>query len=102
MEALFHVPLSVWAVGALRRDDPKTPLYLLIYAVQTGVTTLTCLADMMSWTAVTDAEKVQLCGLYVPYLALGEWPLSSPFSGCKVFGRAGSYWPLSVVLNGLC
>ena len=55
-----------------RADDPLIPLHLLVFAVQTGVTTLTCVADMMSWTAVTRGEKWALGALYGPYLALGE------------------------------
>jgi len=90
MEALYHLPLSIWAVGALLRgtiqsnyfallrierltcrvDDPRVPIQLLIYAVQTAVTTATCIADYMSWTAFSTAEKAELGKLYVPYLAL--------------------------------
>lgn len=55
-----------------RADDPVVPLHLLVLAVQMGVTTLTCVADMMSWTAVTRGEKWALGALYGPYLALGE------------------------------
>lgn len=55
-----------------RVDDPVVDLHLLVFAVQTGVTTLTCVADMMSWAAVTRGEKWALGALYGPYLALGE------------------------------
>jgi len=45
------------------------PVHLLIYAVQTGVTTLTCVMDYVSWD-VPMKVKVDLGGLYGPYLAL--------------------------------
>lgn len=89
MELLYHTPLSVWAIGALLRgegdqhagslslqtdlfcaDDPRVPIHLLIYAVQTAVTTSTCIADYLSWTMISDVQKLELGKLYVPYLAL--------------------------------
>lgn len=73
MEALYHIPLSLWAVPALLRGDPLVPLHLLVWAVQTGVTTLTCLVEAMGWEGFTREERVGLAGLYAPYLALGEW-----------------------------
>jgi len=91
MEALYHLPLSVWAIGALLRgrrlllpvhgfkvgyahlgnsaDDSLVPLHLLVYAVQTAVTTITCIADYLAWP-ISNAEKFGLGQLYVPYLAL--------------------------------
>lgn len=51
-------------------DDPKIPIHLLIYAVQTALTTTTCIADYMSWTSYTSAQKMEIGKLYVPYLAL--------------------------------
>lgn len=85
MELFYHVPLSVWALGALIRgmsqtsrlclvvlmffeDDPKVPIHLLIYAMQTAVTTATCIADYLSWSGFSNAEKIELGKLYVPYL----------------------------------
>lgn len=90
MELLYHTPLSVWAVGALMRsksatgrplavplmessDDPKLPLHLLIYAIQTAITTSTCIADYLSWSDFSNSEKIELGKLYVPYLALCKW-----------------------------
>ncbi|KAF1344228.1 transmembrane protein 6/97 [Delphinella strobiligena] len=81
MELIYHVPLSTWALGALLRDDPKVPIHLLMYAVQTAITTMTCLADYMSWTTVSNAEKLELGKLYVPYLMV------SVFMGVDMFGR---------------
>ena len=51
-------------------DDPRVPVQLLVYAVLTGITTLTCIADFLAWTTVSSQTKTQLAGLYVPYLAI--------------------------------
>ena len=51
-------------------DDPKLPLQLLIYAVQTAITTSTCIADYLSWSGFSNAQKIELGKLYVPYLAV--------------------------------
>lgn len=51
-------------------DDPKVPIHLLIYATQTAITTMTCIADYMSWSSFSNEEKLELGKLYVPYLAL--------------------------------
>ena len=48
------------------------PLHLLIWSLETGVTTLTCATEMFSWTGYTSEEKTRLAGLYLPYLALGK------------------------------
>lgn len=53
-------------------DHPLVPLVLLVFAVQTSVTTGTCIMDMHSWEDFSDAEKRALGGLYVPYLVFGE------------------------------
>lgn len=114
MEALYHVPLSFWAVSALMRsachlriirsdslirrtDDPKVPLHLLVYAVQTAITTMTCIADFLSWSDYQDTQKLELAKLYVPYLALCKsivplqrFVLTSSqavFMGVDMFGR---------------
>lgn len=49
---------------------PLLPIHLLIYAVQTSLTTITCIAEYLSWTHLSVAEKINLGYLYVPYLAL--------------------------------
>jgi hypothetical protein len=51
-------------------DDPRLPVHLLVYAVQTAVTTATCIADYLSWSDYENAQKIELGKLYVPYLAL--------------------------------
>ncbi|CAK4033392.1 integral membrane [Lecanosticta acicola] len=81
MELIYHVPLSLWAVGALLRDDSMVPVHLLVYAVQTAITTATCIADYLSWEGYSNAEKVELGKLYVPYLAL------SVFMGVDMYTR---------------
>jgi len=78
MELIYHVPLSLWAVGALLRDDPKIPIHLIIYAMQTAITTATCIADFLSWSDISAAEKVGLGQLYGPYLALCRFFHFSP------------------------
>ncbi|EON68235.1 hypothetical protein W97_07493 [Coniosporium apollinis CBS 100218] len=70
LEALFHLPFSLWAIPALLRDSPHLPPALLVFAVQTAVTTLTCIADYRSWSGFSDGAKGKLDGVYVPYLAL--------------------------------
>lgn len=51
-------------------DDPRLPVHLLVYAVQTAVTTATCIADYLSWSDYLNSQKIELGKLYVPYLAL--------------------------------
>lgn len=53
---------------------PLIPVHLLVYSVQTAVTTVTCIAEYLSWTHLSTADKVNLGYLYVPYLALCEFP----------------------------
>lgn len=65
-------------------DDPKVPVHLLIHATQTAITTATCIADYLSWPGYTNAQKIELGKLYVPYLALckSSYPLSSHEMHC--------------------
>ncbi|EMF10635.1 uncharacterized protein SEPMUDRAFT_165285 [Sphaerulina musiva SO2202] len=81
LELFYHAPLSIWAIGALLRDDPRVPGHLLAYAMQTAVTTATCIADFLSWEDLSGKEKVELGKLYVPYLAV------SVFMGLDMLGR---------------
>jgi hypothetical protein len=53
-------------------DDPKVPLVLLIYALETSITTATCIVEYTTWQIETQA-KWDLTGLYGPYLAVGEY-----------------------------
>ncbi|CAD0094843.1 unnamed protein product, partial [Aureobasidium vineae] len=70
-----------WAVPALLRDDPRVPLHLLVFALEAGLTTLTCIADYLSWSGYSNNEKIELGKLYVPYLALAV------FMGLDMFYR---------------
>jgi hypothetical protein len=76
------LPLSIYAIGALLRDDPKLPIHLLIYAVQTGITTATCISEALAWDTLSSQEKWSLAGgLYTPYL------LVSVFMGLDMWTR---------------
>jgi uncharacterized membrane protein len=54
-----------------RLDDTLVPLHLLIWSLETAVSTLTCTVEAMSWEGFTSQERIALAQLYVPYLALG-------------------------------
>ncbi|OJJ42696.1 hypothetical protein ASPZODRAFT_155160 [Penicilliopsis zonata CBS 506.65] len=71
MELLYHAPLSLWAVGALIRDDPMVPVHLLVFGMQSFVTTVACLAEVWSWTDRSLVEKQNITMLYGPYIAFG-------------------------------
>ncbi|EGP85094.1 unnamed protein product [Zymoseptoria tritici ST99CH_1A5] len=70
IEMLYHLPLSIWAIPALLRDDPLVPLHLLVFALEAAITTATCLAEMLSWEDFREEQKVALGWLYGPYLLL--------------------------------
>lgn len=55
----------------MRVDDPMVPVHLLVFGVQSFVTSLPCLAEVWSWTDRTVVEKQNLTMLYSPYVALG-------------------------------
>lgn len=84
MEGLYHLPLSIWMLSAILEgtayylgrslvltfaEHPLVPLHLLVFSVQIGMTTLTCLMEMFSW-GYTRIDEMKLCSLYGPYLAL--------------------------------
>lgn len=62
-----------------------TPVHLLIYSVQTAVTTVTCIAEYLSWTHLSTADKVNLGYLYVPYLALCKFSPDPAFFSLAFF-----------------
>ncbi|OAP59877.1 hypothetical protein AYL99_04879 [Fonsecaea erecta] len=70
LEAVYHVPISLWMVWGIVKDHPLVPLHLLIFALEVAVTTLTCVVDISAWEGYTSAQKSDLYGLYVPYLVL--------------------------------
>ncbi|KAI0876466.1 transmembrane protein 6/97 [Hypoxylon argillaceum] len=75
-ELVFHLPVSLWAVRALAAKGPlpgRAELLLLVYGVETALTTLTCMYDAALWdpAVVTAAQKrVLIGGLYGGYFAL--------------------------------
>jgi hypothetical protein len=100
-ELVYHVPLTIWAIGALIRgmyphvptrkkprkrsergpnvytpDDPLVPLHLLVFGLECSITTAVCVIDFMNWSDFSHADKIELGKLYGPYLAL-----------CKCFAR---------------
>lgn len=79
LELVFHLPVSLWAVGALwggRRPSGAAELLLLVYGFETAITTFTCMYDAALWDpAVVSFEQktVLIGGLYGGYFALGEF-----------------------------
>ncbi|ORX94649.1 transmembrane protein 6/97 [Clohesyomyces aquaticus] len=81
LEAFYHLPLTLWAIPALLRNDPRLPLQLLVFGLQTTFTTMTCLAEMYSWEDTDGGSGVKwvkvdkgvggLGGMYGGYLCLG-------------------------------
>ncbi|KAI3316675.1 transmembrane protein 6/97 [Xylariaceae sp. AK1471] len=83
LELVFHLPVSIWAVRALYPSTSKSKsgsglsggaeLLLLVYGLETALTTLTCMYDAALWdpAVVTLAQKrVLIGGLYGGYFAL--------------------------------
>ncbi|KAF2113436.1 transmembrane protein 6/97 [Lophiotrema nucula] len=72
LEFVFHLPVALWAIPALLRNDPRIPLALLVFGLETSITTLVCVAEMLSWDELTPAQKGLggLGGTYGGYLAL--------------------------------
>jgi hypothetical protein len=53
-----------------------------MYAMQTGITTATCISEALAWDVLTLQEKWSLAGgLYTPYL------LVSVFMGLDMWSR---------------
>ncbi|KAK2743839.1 hypothetical protein FQN55_007059 [Onygenales sp. PD_40] len=67
MEAVYHLPLSIWAVRGIMRDSPLVPIHLLLFSMQTFMTTMTCLIEAWSWADRSREQKVALSYLYAPY-----------------------------------
>ncbi|KAF9895071.1 hypothetical protein FE257_004700 [Aspergillus nanangensis] len=80
MELFYHTPLSIWAIWALWRDHPLVPANLLVFGVQSFVTSMACLAEVWSWTDRTTSQKQTLTSLYAPYVALGAFMALDMFS----------------------
>ncbi|PSN69472.1 hypothetical protein BS50DRAFT_572606 [Corynespora cassiicola Philippines] len=73
LELLFHLPLTLWAIPALLRNSPRVPLALLVFGLETSLSTLVCLAEMWSWPELSAEQRgwAGLGGMYGGYLALG-------------------------------
>ncbi|KAF2684340.1 integral membrane protein-like protein [Lentithecium fluviatile CBS 122367] len=73
LEVLYHLPLTLWVIPALLRSDPRLPLALLVFGLETSITTLVCLAEMLSWKHLTTEQRgwQGLGGMYGGYLAVG-------------------------------
>ncbi|KAM3065488.1 hypothetical protein ACMFMG_011625 [Clarireedia jacksonii] len=69
LELVVHVPVSFWAVGALLKETPTTPLILLLYSLEVLLTTLVCIYEYLHWP-ISSAQKWSLTTLYGPYILL--------------------------------
>ncbi|KAF2475804.1 uncharacterized protein BDR25DRAFT_331549 [Lindgomyces ingoldianus] len=92
LELTYHLPLTLWAIPALLRNDPRIPLHLLIFGLQTTITTLTCMAEMLSWEELNEKQRgVQgLGGMYGGYLGLG-WRMWKENSSWVMAGRRANF-----------
>ncbi|KAJ4532449.1 hypothetical protein HRR80_001514 [Exophiala dermatitidis] len=72
LEAGYHSPLSLWMIWNIPRDHILVPLHLLLFALETAITTLTCVVDVAAWEGYTAIQRKDLYGLYVPYLVIGK------------------------------
>jgi len=57
-------------------ESPQQPLlhlHLLLFALQTFLTTAVCIVEYHSWPELSAGERPALGGLYVPYLGFGEF-----------------------------
>ena len=70
LEAVYHLPISLWLVPAILRDDALVPLHLVIWSVETAVSTLVCCAEAYGHAGYSADDLKGLAGLYVPYLIL--------------------------------
>ncbi|KAF1980236.1 hypothetical protein BU23DRAFT_423745, partial [Bimuria novae-zelandiae CBS 107.79] len=99
LELLYHLPLSLWAIPALIRNDPRIPLALLVFALETSITTLTCLTEMLSWEELTPLQRGAqgLGGMYGAYLAVGDYVYADSSKG--VFMAVDCYARLDKILS---
>ncbi|KAH7031657.1 transmembrane protein 6/97 [Microdochium trichocladiopsis] len=75
LELVFHFPVSVWAVRRLggKQLDGAAELVLLVYGIETVLTTACCMFEAYHWDAalVTSEQRVMLLtALYGSYLAV--------------------------------
>lgn len=70
-ELFYHLPVSLWMIYGLLQDHPMVGLNLLVFGVETMVTTGTCLVEMVSWKSRfgwSEEMVWRLGGLYGGYL----------------------------------
>lgn len=74
LELTYHLPLSFWVIPALLRNDPRIPLALLVFGLETSLSTLVCLAEMLSWEELSAEQRGLggLGGMYGGYFGLGK------------------------------
>ncbi|KAM5456691.1 hypothetical protein MaudCBS49596_000932 [Microsporum audouinii] len=77
MELVYHVPASVINASKLLNNDSSAPLHVLVWAIQTFITTLTCVVEVWSWIDRTTDQKMNISLLYVPYMIFGKLILNS-------------------------
>lgn len=53
-------------------DNPLVPIHLLVFGVQSFVTSVACLVEVWSWTDRSTDQKTNITFLYAPYVALGK------------------------------
>lgn len=53
-------------------ESPILHLNLLLFALQTNLTTAVCIVEYQSWPELSAAQKLALGGLYIPYFVFGE------------------------------
>jgi hypothetical protein len=65
--------VTLYIIPALLRSSPRLPLALLVFGLETSVTTLVCVAEMLSWPELSEAQRGVggLGGMYGGYLAVG-------------------------------
>ncbi|EXJ81071.1 hypothetical protein A1O3_07359 [Capronia epimyces CBS 606.96] len=83
LEASYHLPLSLWMVWNIPKDHILVPLHLLVFAVETALTTLTCVVDVRAWEGYTAPQRNDLYALYVPYLVVACFMGSDAFLRVK-------------------
>lgn len=74
LELVYYLPVTLWVIPALLRDDPRVPLALLVFGLETSLTTLVCMCEMLSWEELSAAQRglQGLGGMYGGYLATGK------------------------------
>ncbi|KAK0509433.1 hypothetical protein JMJ35_007827 [Cladonia borealis] len=47
LEVVYNVPVSLWAIRGLVKDDIMTPVHLLVFATHLVVSTVVCLVEVL-------------------------------------------------------